>query len=85
LKPFRNFFNKIEILIFILFPNGRGFRQEGRSTGLPVGQSAGQNSRLYLVRKAQEKRREYFTPTLILPPQIGGGSVGKDGFPFSWE
>jgi len=22
--------------MFILFPNGRGFRQEGQSTGLPV-------------------------------------------------
>lgn len=26
-----------------------------------------------------------FTPTLILPPQLGGGNLGKDGFPFSWE
>jgi len=32
--------------------------------------------------KVQDK---CFTPTLILPPQIGGGELEKDGFPFSWE
>jgi len=32
----------------------------------------------------RKKRREYFTPTLVLPLQEGG-ILGKDGFPFSCE